>query len=526
VADNFITVVNRYNNECHEEALKLLMNDKRISNIGKNKYGVHLNKSDKHVDFVWSSKGAKVMRSCDIKFGKNHIRFQKGTLIAPFDIFTLAKCNGNVLLSVQTLLNRFIKKKPPYVRVGYDYYKVIQSKDRQGIIRRDIAKWQRQALKDDYGGDHILDLIPKYDSFGLFPNNIDWKESVGGQYNQYKPFSWKHYDGEVKEEEIKWSLHLIKHIWRDQWELGLVYMQVLYLYPKQILPILALVSSERETGKSTFGDWLNIIFGDNACVINPSNISSDFNSSYSTKNIIIIEETKFDKSSDLEKIKSIATQKKITVNAKFMPEYQIPFYGKVVMMSNHEDRFVRIDEEENRYWVLKVPKIEGKANHNILEDLTNEVPKFLKFLKDLPEPDFTKSRMVFTQKEISTQILDQTKINSRSGVHKDILIYLEKEMMENQSLEFIEFRHEGLHDKYFGRNSRISVSYVQDVIKNEMHLTLEHRTSDVSDILLGVNSKKSQVRCYKIPNKHYDPNSKTNTSGHWLDGDNDNDTPF
>jgi len=295
---------------------------------------------------------------------------------------------------------------------------------------------------------------------------------------------------------------MIKHLWGDQWELGLVYMQVLYLYPRQILPILGLVSAERETGKSSFGDWLNILFGDNTSVINPINISSSFNSSYATKNIMIIEESRFEKAQDLEKIKALGTQKKITVNTKFTPEYSLPFYCKIVMFSNHEDKFVKIDEEENRYWVLKIPTLNGKANHGILKDLSNEVPKFIKYLEQMPIPDFSKSRMVFTQDQISTNILEQTKISSRSGAHKDIEIRLEQEMLSRTDEEYLYFRHEGLHNKYFRVGSNYSISYIQEVIKNELKLKMEHLTrnpliGDEGD--MGRGAKRS----FRVLNKYY-----------------------
>jgi len=47
----------------------------------------------------------------------------------------------------------------------------------------------------------------------------------------------------------------VKHIFGDQIELGLDYLQLLYQKPVQILPIVCLVSKERSTGKTTFPKW-------------------------------------------------------------------------------------------------------------------------------------------------------------------------------------------------------------------------------------------------------------------------------
>ena len=92
-------------------------------------------------------------------------------------------------------------------------------------------------------------------------------------------------------------------------------MQCLYLYPKQSLPILVLVSEDRGTGKSTFITLLELLFGDNMVIANPEDIGSSFNSSYTDKNIIAIEESRFESTQTTEKLKNLATQKKILVNA-------------------------------------------------------------------------------------------------------------------------------------------------------------------------------------------------------------------
>ena len=48
------------------------------------------------------------------------------------------------------------------------------------------------------------------------------------------------------------------HIFGDQYELGLDYLQILYTMPQQKLPILLLVSEERNTGKSTILNFLRL----------------------------------------------------------------------------------------------------------------------------------------------------------------------------------------------------------------------------------------------------------------------------
>ena len=58
-------------------------------------------------------------------------------------------------------------------------------------------------------------------------------------------------------------MKLIHYIFGEQYELGMDYMQLLYAKPTQKLPILLLVSEERNTGKTTFLNFLKAMFEDN-----------------------------------------------------------------------------------------------------------------------------------------------------------------------------------------------------------------------------------------------------------------------
>ena len=503
-----INAINLYNLKFSDEAFGLLMRDKRLQDLGRGKITVALNESDKDVYFVKSVYGWKVKKSTKIVSSEKNIwEVKEGQTLTPFDIYEKVKCYGNTLNALTILNNRLLSIKPPYIRVGVDYFRSNETVDNRNVLRTELIPWSKATISDDYSKE-IFETMPKYIGFGLFPDNKNFEKTKYGKYNQYSEFSHLAYDGDVNQDDIPWSINLIKHLWGEQWELGLIYMKVLYLHPKQILPILSLVSSERETGKSTYGDWLGILYGGNVCVIGPSDISSSHNSTYADKNILIIEETKIDKAADLEKIKTISTMKRISVNPKHVKEYMLDFYGKVVMFSNHEDRFVRIDEEENRYWVLKIPTLKGKANHNILSDLTKEIPKFLKYLEQMDEVDFTKSRMVFTQEEINTNILIKTKENSRTGAHKDILIRLEQEMKEHVNKEYIYFRHEDLHRKYFERTN-YSVSYIRDVLRNELKMKMDTKTFNP---LIDETDRHIQTRCFRVLNKYYESQEKSITN--------------
>jgi hypothetical protein len=304
----------------------------------------------------------------------------------------------------------------------------------------------------------------------------------------------------------------MKHVFGEQFELGLKYMKVLYEKPIQALPILVLVSEERQTGKSTVIDWLSIIFGGNMVVINPKDIGNDFNASYADKNIIAIEESVFDGRQATEKLKALATQKKILVNPKFVQQYSLPFYGKIIITSNDENKFSRVEDKEIRYWVRKIGSITGDANHSILEDLTKEIPAFLHFLDNHVEPiEYGKSRQVFTEEEIGTEALDLVKQESKDWLHKEIDILMDDFMQNNTTLDKLHFTAVDLKTNWFDRMSNVSRGYILKVLRTSMRLTTNEKSMRYLPMFNLMGGSKSG-RPFTIDNKYFNHGGVTTLS--------------
>ena len=87
---------------------------------------------------------------------------------------------------------------------------------------------------------------PKYDGFCTVPNHLNYQKEIEGFLNLYEPIEHKPQQGTF----------LTSNPWcgtsSGNNKLGMDYMQLLYLQPTQKLPIVLLVSEERNTGKSTF----------------------------------------------------------------------------------------------------------------------------------------------------------------------------------------------------------------------------------------------------------------------------------
>ena len=213
-----------------------------------------------------------------------------------------------------------------------------------------------------------------------------------------------------------------------------------------------------------------MIFGDNMVNISPEDLTSSFNHIYSTANIIAVEETLIEKAITVEKIKAIATAKFTTVNQKFVSQYKVPFFGKIILASNNEDKFARIDEEEIRFFVRKVslPRV---MNHNIEANLQSEIPAFLHHLTTLPPIDWTRDRSGFTPAEIVNDSLNRVKAESKSGLYKDIGIYAEDVLRNhpNNSKEFYATPRD-IKEDWFKNMGNVSLQYIRNVLKNEYNM--------------------------------------------------------
>lgn len=390
--------------------------------------------------------------------------FKAGCNYTPFQIFVLLKFKGNYYAAINYVNVYYLNEETPYLRIGVDYFKKIKKTDRFGISGVDLKKWKKDEIKEDHGPKY-MSRIPKFDNFCIEPDNFDYSPVIENCYNLYHAFRHKEKPGEVK-----WSQILMGHIFGDQVELGYRYLQCLYLHPDRMLPILVLVSRERMTGKTTFLNWLNMIFGDNCVMINPSDLTSDFNSSYAAANIIEIEETLIEKSLTVEKLKALATGKFVSVNEKFISNYKLPFFGKIIMASNNEDKFAKVDEDEIRFFVRKVGKPVFK-NHNIESDLRDEIPAFLSFLHSLKPVDFSIGRVPFSTEELKNETLTAVKKESKTGLYKDMFErftdHFSNSSRNDESIFVIPF---DIKERWYRNSHNIDIHYIRTTLKNEFNL--------------------------------------------------------
>ena len=290
--------------------------------------------------------------------------------------------------------------KEEFIRVGTSLYKIVeQPRLNGGYVKKRIA-WNNETLRQDYGKDYI-GSVPKYDGFCTVPEHIGYRPVVGKFLNLYEPI-----DHRPKEGDFSHIQSLIRHIFGEQYELGMDYLQLLYLQPIQKLPILLLVSEERNTGKSTFLNFLKALFQYNVTFNTNEDFRSQFNSDWAGKLLIVVDEVLLNRREDSERLKNLSTTLSYKVEAKGKDRDEIAFFAKFVLCSNNEYLPVIIDAGETRYWVRKIERLQSDDT-DFLQKLKAEIPAFLHFLQHRQLSSEKESRMWFAPSLLHTEALQK-----------------------------------------------------------------------------------------------------------------------
>jgi hypothetical protein len=302
-----------------------------------------------------------------------------------------------------------------YVRVRTDYYKIVEKPMTDGTRQQHLIKWKYAFIKADHGREYAEE-VPCYDDFITFPDNINPQQVVDGKFwNLYHPMKFKPEPGEFPNID-----KLMEHIFGEQKELGYDYLQQLYLEPQQKLPIIVLVSRERNTGKSTFMHFLHLWFGDNVTFNTNEDFGSQFNADWAGMLLICVDEALLSKREYSERIKNLSTARFYKIEAKGKDKVQQEFFAKFVFCSNNVDKPLIIDPGETRYWVREVPRLDSD-DVNFLSKIEKEIPHLMYHLLNEREMSVgNKGRMYFDPAILFTPALQRIMMNSRSQVEAAI----------------------------------------------------------------------------------------------------------
>ena len=322
-------------------------------------------------------------------------------------------------------------KEEEYMRVGTTLYKVVNQPCASGGYEKRRVIWNNSTLRQDYGKNYLA-TVPKYDGFCTVPDHLNYRKEIDGFLNLYEPIEHTPQIGDFP--NIR---SLVLHIFGEQYNLGLDYLQLLFLQPLQKLPILLLVSEERNTGKSTFLNFLKAVFGDNVTFNTNEDFRSQFNSDWAGKLLIVVDEVLLNRREDSERLKNLSTTFNYKVEAKGKDRTEIAFFAKFVLCSNNEYLPVIIDAGETRYWVRKINPLQNDDT-NFLQKLKEEIPAFLFSLTQRELSTEKESRMWFNPKLTHTAALQKIIRSNRNRLEIE-MAELFLDIMSNMNVESVSF---------------------------------------------------------------------------------------
>lgn len=386
-----------------------------------------------------------------------------------------------------------------YYRVGTGYFKKSFYPSLNNETIEILINWSPELIRQDHGK-NVLSEIEKFDGFICIPeHNPDlFKKRIESYYNTYHQISHI-----PKEGDITNSLNFIEYIFREQKELGLDYLQLLYTKPNQILPILCLVSTLRNTGKSTFLKWLKSIFEYNMTFLTNSDFTSQFNSDWTSKLVIAVDEVLFKTDELTERIKYLSTTNSHKTESKGRDKKESNFFGKFILCSNNETSFIKIDADEIRFWVLKIEKYEKEDVH-FLSKLTNEIPAFLNFLSKRILSSENKSRMWFTPQQIKTKAL-QKLVRYNSSKSESELANILLIIMDNLDVETLNFCFNDLQNILNKFRTKYDASEIKKIIRENWKLVQAKNSNQYEKITitneLDFYQNSSKGRYYTVTRK-------------------------
>lgn len=369
-----------------------------------------------------------------------------------------------------------MENKSNYIRVGTSYFKVSQKPLSSGDVMKVLITWNRETIVHDHGKDE-LSKVPRYDGWCIIPSHTQYKQEYKNYLNRYEPLPIKSVSGQCSR-----ILEFLKHVFQDQFELGLDYLTILYQQPTQLLPVLCLVSKQRETGKTTFLNLLKIIFGGNMTYNSNSDFRSNFNIDWLNKLIIAVDEVLLDRKEDSERIKNLSTAKSFKAEAKGQDKFETEFFGKFILCSNNEDNFIIIDPQETRYWVRKLEPLQNK-NPFLLEEMKNEIPQFQYLLQERELTSEKKSRMWFTAEQICTTALKKVKSQYHNKIEME-LYDLIKEIIELKDLDSFKFTNTNAKALLDRAGFKVSRSAIRKILEDSWKLKQHDNSSNYRTYLM------------------------------------------
>lgn len=387
-----------------------------------------------------------------------------------------------------------------YIRVGTTLHKIVRKPLHSGDFMEVRLVWNYDTLKQDHSKD-FLSEVKKYDGFCCVPSHTDYKPMIGSFLNEYQAIEATPKAGKFPRIE-----EFLQHIFGEQYQMGLDYLQLLYKSPLQRLPIILLVSQQRNTGKTTFLNLLKAIFGANMTFNTNEDFRSQFNSDWATKLIVAVDEVLLDRREDSERIKNLSTARSYKAEAKGKDRNEVEFFAKFVLCSNNELNPIYIEQGETRYWVRKIDPI-GYDNPNLLAEMKLEIPALLNHLLNRELTTKNESRMWFDPALLRTSAFRKMVSQNRGKIESEMIQIIADIMDIKESNEY-RFSIGDMAHMLEMRGHRSEHTYIRKILQQKWKLKPSAPKYYTSERLLLDGTFQSlqstTARCYTVKKEMID----------------------
>jgi len=432
-------------------------------------------------------------------------------------------------------------KNGRYMSIGHIIYKAtvkLSSMRNDNNTKRDyyvdFIEVPKEFVKDVTGqSDFVKDIYQHYNYDYEYPIPCNMKS----QYDfVIDGLIWNSYMCPVQvgkpvkndldlEKKCPTTLKLFRHIYGDSLMMAIDYMTVEFMNPVQPLPVQVLFSRENNTGKTTVLSHRRLIYGRNATIIDSGTFDEKFNAPVVGKNFVGIDEGKLKEEASVEKLKAMVTNPTVQFRAMRKSAVEVPNFGKWAIATN-KFNWAKLDKEDSRFWVIKVPVIEDQYDPTFERKLEAEIPHWIGFLEqrwkireDRSQPEslmkmrFWKklSRLWLLEKEYSTSALEDTKRASRSLDAKSFL---------DEIIEWFEKRNQSL-----GEPDKIRQMYtIPKLLRDNLHMLHQRITTPVIKNILEhdlsikpeMNKAQTGLANFRFTNFFDDHRSKIQRTGVYL----------
>ncbi|HUV85338.1 MAG TPA: primase-helicase family protein, partial [Methanosarcinales archaeon] len=329
-------------------------------------------------------------------------------------------------------------KQVPVIKMVHDLaarYHLINFLGRPTTVDRidyHVAPIDKETAKHHWGK-YAVEQAPYLNGVTTdHPDNFNYRFIIGNKLNRNYPLPYTAKPGGWKTIE-----RTLRHVFGEYYEQMLEYHAVMLKYPEWKLPVILLLSSHNETGKSSVMELTAKMMGQNAKKIRSGDITNKFTGAWVNAQFGYVDE----QSTGLEKwkqnpiIKDLCTAETAISEDKGRPTEQIKCNLKLWMASNDVFTAFPVELEDKRIWPILVEKIDrnnmiNRAAYKAL--LEQEIPAYMYYLLNEIEINLSSPHRTYFDPDIYMNDLKIGIINqSKSSASQSIAEVLTKIFSQN-----------------------------------------------------------------------------------------------